>query len=88
MRLLLFALGALFAAALIATPAAAQNYPWCSNFADGDGGTNCGFTTHEQCMATIGGSGGFCQKNDWYKPAAAAAPPRHRERGHRSHNSS
>ena len=50
------------------------------NFADGDGGTNCvGLRLHEQCMATIGGSGGFCQKNDWYKPRrrhGAAPPPR------------
>jgi hypothetical protein len=65
-----------------AVPAAAQtNYPWCSNFADGFGGTNCGFVSYEQCMATVRGSGGFCQENDMYKgpsknPAAGAASAR------------
>jgi len=41
----------------IGTSAQAQNFPWCSNFADG-AGTNCGFPTLEQCKATIAGSGG------------------------------
>jgi Protein of unknown function (DUF3551) len=76
MRLLpIFAGG--FALAVIAAPVAAQtNYPWCSNFADGFGGTNCGFVSYEQCMATVRGSGGFCNKNDMYRPdsAGAAAP--------------
>lgn len=63
------------AAATIAGSARAQNYPWCSNFADG-AGTNCGFSSEEQCRITIQGSGGYCDRNNLYKPAAAA-PARH-----------
>lgn len=76
-----------FALAVLAGPALAQtSYPWCSNFADGFGGTNCGFTSYEQCMATVRGSGGFCNKNDMYHPdssrpnnAGTAAPHRSRK---------
>jgi hypothetical protein len=32
------------------------------------GGTNCGFTTHQQCMDTISGIGGICQPNTQYVP--------------------
>ncbi len=53
----------------------AQNYPWCANFADG-AGTNCGFSSLQQCMATAGGSGGNCTPNNMYKPPVAAAAPR------------
>ena len=61
---------------LIATGAVAQNYPWCSNFADG-AGTNCGFSTPEQCQITIQGSGGYCSYNTLYKPPLATAPAPH-----------
>jgi len=63
-------------AALMAGAAQAQNYPWCSNFADG-AGTNCGFSSEQQCRITIQGSGGYCDHNNLYKPPAAAAPARH-----------
>jgi hypothetical protein len=33
---------------------------------DGDGGTNCGFTTLAQCRATISGIGGYCYENPAY----------------------
>jgi hypothetical protein len=59
--------------ALGAGPAAAQNYPWCANFADG-AGTNCGFTSEQQCRVTIAGSGGYCSQNNQYVPAASAQP--------------
>ena len=39
MKLSLFALGALTVTALIGTPAAAQNYPWCAYYSDDFGGT-------------------------------------------------
>ncbi len=76
-------LAPIFACSLVviafATPVAAQsNHPWCSNFADGFGGTNCGFVSYEQCMATVRGSGGFCNKNDMYRPESARAPAPHR----------
>ena len=33
-------------------------YPWCAQYADDGGGTNCGFRTFEQCRATVSGLGG------------------------------
>jgi hypothetical protein len=76
----------LLALASIATPASAQsNYPWCSNFSDG-AGVNCGFSSYEQCMATARGSGGTCEKNDWYKGPAAAEPVPHQARKSHSKN--
>jgi uncharacterized protein DUF3551 len=72
MMLLLFA-GIVTAAVLIGGRAGAQNYPWCANFADG-AGTNCGFSTLEQCMITAQGSGGYCDRNTQFKPSATTAP--------------
>ena len=69
------------ATASAGTAVQAQNYPWCANFADG-AGTNCGFSTEQQCMVTIQGSGGYCSQNNLYKPAAALAPARHQARKH------
>jgi len=58
--------------ASIAGAAQAQNYPWCSNFADG-AGTNCGFTTEAQCRLAVQGSGGYCDRNTQYRPAGGTA---------------
>jgi hypothetical protein len=83
MRLLLFTL-AIFAMAVGGgTRAQAQNYPWCADY-DGPGGTNCGFTSFQQCMATLAGMGGFCNANTQYVPAAEQpAPPAPRALKHR-----
>jgi Protein of unknown function (DUF3551) len=91
MRLLLFVLGILVGTAAIGTRAEAQNYPWCAVYGDDFGGTNCGFTTFEQCLATVSGIGGFCERNTMYVPPAGArgprylAPPRHYRPRHRRH---
>jgi hypothetical protein len=69
--LLVFAIVA--GVAFLGGSAGAQNYPWCSNFADG-AGTNCGFATLQQCTTTIQGSGGYCDRNTQYRPPAVAAP--------------
>jgi hypothetical protein len=66
----------------IAPQALGQNYPWCSNFHDG-GGTNCGFSSYEQCMATAQGSGGTCSQNNVYFAPAGSAPARRAVRKHR-----
>jgi len=73
MRLLLFVLGISVSIVGIGTRAEAQNYPWCAYYSMGDdgGGTNCGFTTFEQCMETARGLGSNCQRNTQYVP-----PPR------------
>jgi len=49
-------------------------YPWCANYGDGGGGTNCGFSTHDQCMVTIRGMGGFCDPNPFYTPSSQKLP--------------
>jgi len=53
MRYVLFALS-VAATTLLNTPTKAQNYPWCAiyNGGRGGGGTNCGFTSFQQCMDT------------------------------------
>ena len=71
MRILLLTLGILGSMFAFASSAEAQNYPWCAEYGGGDmggGGTNCGFTTYEQCMATLSGMGGFCNRNTQYVP--------------------
>ena len=74
----LFALAVSF---WFAAPAQAQTYyPWCAVYSgrDGGGGTNCGFTSYQQCMATVSGVGGFCERNRFYYdgrlPARRARP--------------
>ena len=49
---------------LIGEPAAADPYKWCAVYRVG--GTNCGFTTIEQCRATVSGVGGSCEPNQFY----------------------
>jgi hypothetical protein len=76
MRILLFVLPIFVVTAGIGTHAEAQNYPWCAYYSGGrgGGGTNCGFTTFEQCMATVSGIGGFCNQNTQYRPPPGPHP--------------
>ena len=67
MRLTTLALAA-FVAAAASTGAHAQNYPWCAVLNMGDVSYNCGFTTYQQCMVTISGIGGFCERNTQFQP--------------------
>ena len=72
---------ALAGCGLLTDKARAQDYPWCSNFADG-AGTNCGFSSEAQCRVTIQGSGGYCDRNTQYRgPAVAPARPQTRPQG-------
>jgi hypothetical protein len=48
--------------------AAAQNFPWCAQYSIRGGARNCGFVSWEQCMATIRGIGGFCERNYMFRP--------------------
>jgi hypothetical protein len=70
MRLLLLILGICVGLIGIGTHAEAQNYPWCAYYGDrhSGGGTNCGFTTFQQCLDTVSEIGGFCQRNTQYQP--------------------
>jgi hypothetical protein len=45
--------------AVFAAPAMAAQY--CARYADG--GTNCGFNSLQQCVATVSGTGGFCARS-------------------------
>jgi Protein of unknown function (DUF3551) len=67
MNRLLLAAGVFAAALLAGTPAKAQNYPWCAQYA-GTGSQNCGYTTYAQCMASLFGNGGVCDQNTQYSP--------------------
>ena len=54
---------------LVATDiASAQNYPWCAQYSTRGGARNCGFVSWQQCMATVSGVGGFCDRNYMYQP--------------------
>jgi hypothetical protein len=56
-------------AALSLTADGAQAAPWCAQYGGGrGGGTNCGFYSFQQCMATIWGNGGFCTQNQFENP--------------------
>ena len=50
------------------TAGQAQTYPWCAQYGgrDGGGGRNCGFVSFEQCLATVRGIGGYCERNSFY----------------------
>ncbi len=74
----------LVAAAAMSTRAQAQNYPWCAQYSGGGmgGAMNCGFTTFQQCLDTVRGIGGFCERNDWYRPPVPGPVVRHRAPRH------
>jgi len=65
----------------LAAPASADiQYPWCAQYSGRDGGRNCGFSTLEQCRATVSGIGGFCERNLFYNGPAARPAKRARKR--------
>lgn len=80
MRVCLALIGICAAIVVFSTRAEAQNYPWCANYGSpgGDGGTNCGFTTFQQCLATVSGIGGSCDRNTQYVPPGGSRTPHHR----------
>ncbi len=84
MKFFLCAVGIYAATVMMATHANAQNYPWCAEYGGNDtggGGTNCGFISFEQCMETLRGMGGFCNRNTQYVPPPGPHPaPAHRSR--------
>lgn len=94
MRAALFAVAAL-TAALNAAPASAQQggyplYPWCAYYggAGRGGGTNCYFSTWQQCQLAISGNGGMCSVNPFYEAYGSwysfgGPAPRHLSRRYR-----
>jgi hypothetical protein len=79
MKAFLFMSAVLVGITGIGTHADAQNYPWCAYYSGSKGGgTNCGFTTFDQCMANVSGIGGYCARNTQYVPSVAMPGPRTR----------
>ena len=39
-------------------------YPWCVDY--GGGGTNCYFSTWDQCRQAASGNNGYCYRNPFY----------------------
>jgi Protein of unknown function (DUF3551) len=74
MRPLLFTMGLFVGLVGIENRAEAQNYPWCAVYSQNGPVYNCGFTTIEQCRATVSGIGGFCQLNNLYQPPPGPHP--------------
>jgi len=74
MKTVLCLLGILAGMSVIGTLAHAQNYPWCAYYSGNGGGTNCGFTTFEQCLANVSGIGGSCEPNTLYQPPLGPRP--------------
>ena len=68
--------------------AIAKEPAWCAVYRTG--GNNCGFHTHEQCMAAVSGIGGFCNRNPYAEPERPAVrreqtvepKPRRKEQEH------
>ena len=55
-------------------------YPWCAVYGgDAGGASNCGFTTIEQCRATVSGIGGSCEPNQFYTGDREPDRPRKRK---------
>jgi len=52
----------------VAPSGAEITYPWCAQYRRD--GRNCGFSTLEQCQATVSGNGGYCEQNALYQPNA------------------
>lgn len=90
MKALILSIGILTALGALSMRAEAQNYPWCAYYGGWEGGgENCGFTTFEQCMATLSGMGGFCDRNTQYVPPPGPHPApvqRPRPRRHVAHH--
>ena len=59
---------ALLAAFNVPSARAEIEYPWCAYYGHfGTQATNCGFTSYRQCMATVSGIGGYCDRNPRYR---------------------
>lgn len=66
---------------LIVDPAAADPYKWCAQYQNGS--NNCGFTTIEQCRASVSGVGGSCAPNSFYTGPDKTSAPRSQQQAQR-----
>jgi hypothetical protein len=66
---------ALLTVALALWPAqgtAAPVYPWCAHYMMKGAPHSCGFVSFEQCLASVQGIGGSCNRNPFYEPPTTA----------------
>ena len=81
MRILLGALTIWLAASWTGAASAEILYPWYAYYGgEGGGGTNCGFSTLQQCQWAISGNGGYCGENLRYFAAHSPGAPAKRYR--------
>ena len=81
MQRIFLAVAALTSAVLLHPGSAqAQNYPWCAQYNSGFGGQNCGFSTLQQCRASVSGVGGFCVPNPMVQAQVNQSRRRYRQR--------
>ena len=80
--LAVFIVAAIASLPVLITPVRAEiEYPWCAQYSGGSsGGRNCGFSTLEQCRATVSGIGGFCEPNLFYPGSASDTSQTKRKR--------
>src|ERR1700720_4790567 len=65
-----FAMASILLTTLVLGTDAASAAPWCTEAVKG-GGTNCGFYSFQQCMASASGNGGVCRQNQFGNTPAA-----------------
>jgi hypothetical protein len=69
-----FAIASILLTTLVLGTDAAAAAPWCTEAVKG-GGTNCGFYSFQQCMASASGNGGFCRQNQFENPYWTGSGP-------------
>ena len=71
---------ALTSAGLSLSSLGAEAAQWCAQYSGRAGGTNCGFYSFDQCLQTVRGIGGFCNRNPFeaygYQQARQQRPVR------------
>jgi len=84
LRPIVFA-AALASLALLTSAGVVHAGPWCAveQSGAGDGATNCGFVTWEQCMGTAVANRGYCTRNPAEPPRAWRGEPRPRKKAYR-----
>ncbi|HVY59061.1 MAG TPA: DUF3551 domain-containing protein [Xanthobacteraceae bacterium] len=77
LSLLVLLTAALLTSAFAPSSAKADDavYPWCAYYGGDEGTATCGFVSLQQCMETISGNGGYCDRSP-EAPVASAASER------------
>ena len=50
-----------------------SNAQWCAEYSGLGGTEQCGFSTFQQCQASVSGIGGFCKPSQYNNPGYASA---------------